>query len=225
MSEKRTYAILITAIIAAGFLVGLIVFLPAGTLFWLEGWIYLLMLMGFFLIMIIYFQKNNPDLLKSRMKAKPRERWDLIVTVVLSLAFFAVYMLPGLEAVRFNWTQMHPILEIIGFVLFVLSLVTLFIVMKENTFATKAVQVDEKTKVITTGPYKYVRHPMYVGFTLLIISTCFALGSFFALIPAGVFVACIFVRTHFEDKMLHEELEGYKEYAQKTKYRIIPGIW
>lgn len=225
MSEKLTYVKLTAAVIAAIFFIGLVIFLPAWTIFWLEGWIYLIIFTIFFFTMVIYFQKNNPGLLKSRMKAKPRERWDIVIMIFLSLAFVSAFIIPGFDAVRFRWSQMHPILEIMGFILLSLSLAIIFLVMRENTFASKAVRVDQETKVITTGPYKYVRHPMYVGFNLLFISHCFALGSYFSLIPASICVGLLFLRTHFEDKMLHEELEGYNEYAKKTRYRMIPWIW
>jgi protein-S-isoprenylcysteine O-methyltransferase Ste14 len=99
--------------------------------------------------------------------------------------------------------------------------------MEENTFLSRHVEIQEERghKVITTGPYRFVRHPMYIGTTILLLALPVALGSLYALIPAALCIIFMIIRTYLEDKTLHEELEGYTEYAQKTKYRLLPGIW
>jgi len=108
-----------------------------------------------------------------------------------------------------------------------LSLVLFFLVNRENTYLSRVVEVQEERghKVITTGPYKIVRHPMYFAIIILYICHCLALGSLYALIPCTGVIITIVIRNSYEDKMLHEQLEGYKEYAQKTRYKLLPGIW
>jgi protein-S-isoprenylcysteine O-methyltransferase Ste14 len=117
--------------------------------------------------------------------------------------------------------------KVICFILVAASFIWITLVIKENTFLSRFVEIQEARghKVITTGPYRFVRHPMYSGITVLLLSLPAALGSLFALIPAAFCIIFTIIRTGLEDKTLHEELEGYVEYAQKTKYRLFPGIW
>ncbi|MFX1388125.1 MAG: methyltransferase family protein, partial [Promethearchaeota archaeon] len=117
--------------------------------------------------------------------------------------------------------------EIIGIIGMSLGFIIIFLVMKENTFLSKTVEIQEDRghKVITTGPYRVVRHPMYSGFILFIVFYCFALGSLYSLIPTSLGVVGIIIRTVMEDRLLHKDLKGYKEYTQKTKKKLIPLIW
>jgi protein-S-isoprenylcysteine O-methyltransferase Ste14 len=207
--------------------IGLSIFLPAGTILWWEGWVYFIMLLSYFIIMLTYLSKKDPELLKKRTEMNIKERWDKIITFLLGLSFIALYIFPGFDAVRFQWTNIPIFIEIIGFIGFGFSLVFLFWVFRENTYLSRVVEVQEERghKVITTGPYKIVRHPMYLGFFFFTISHCFALGSLISLIPAVMFNITLSIRTRYEDKLLHERLDGYQEYAEETKYKLIPGVW
>jgi protein-S-isoprenylcysteine O-methyltransferase Ste14 len=131
----------------------------------------------------------------------------------------------GLDAVRYEWSQIPFTLKAAGFAGLIFSLVLTFLPMKENPYLTKIVVVQKDQKVITTGPYKYIRHPMYSGVIILFFALPLALGSLFALIPGIPLTIALIIRTCFEDKMLHEELPGYKEYARKTRYRLLPWVW
>ncbi|MFX0081727.1 MAG: methyltransferase family protein [Candidatus Hodarchaeota archaeon] len=207
-------------------LLGLGLFLPFGSFLWLEAWIYLGIFFTFFNIYILYFSKHDPEMLQKRAKPQFKEKWDKIVMLFMGFGFFPTFIIPGFEK-KYGWSNIPLLVEIIGFIGLILGLVIIFLVMKENTFLSKAVEIqkDRGHKVITSGPYRIVRHPMYLGFILFIVFYCLALGSLFSLIPAALGIVGIVIRTILEDRMLHKELEGYKEYAQKTKRKLIPWIW
>jgi protein-S-isoprenylcysteine O-methyltransferase Ste14 len=205
----------------------LALFLPAGTIFWLQGWIYIAIMITFSTSLLTYLSKKDPELLKSRAKTKTTESWDKKIGFIGTPFFIFMYILPGFDAVRFQWSKLPFYVNIIGFIGMIIAVVTFSLVLRENAYLSRVVEIQEERghKVITTGPYKIVRHPMYVAVIVLYISHCIALGSLFALIPCACIIITIIFRTIREDKMLHEQLDGYKEYAQKTRYKLIPGIW
>jgi len=208
-------------------ILGLALFWPAGTIFWWEAWAYLIIFLLFFIFYFSYLYKKDPELLKKRSERKLKEKWDKIIIIFLGLSFTAIFILPGFDAVRFQWSEVPLIGEIIGFIGVIFSLAIIFLVMRENTYLSRVIEIQKERghKVITTGPYRIVRHPMYVGFILYCLFHCLALGSLYSFIPAGFTIISIIIRTHYEDKLLHKELEGYEEYAHETKYKLIPGIW
>ena len=158
---------------------------------------------------------------------KSAKGWDKVLMFV-SLPFYIPYLIiPGFNAVRYQWSHVPVWVKSLCFVLIVASFLWITWIMKENTFLSRFVEIQEERghKVITTGPYRFVRHPMYIGASILLLALPVALGSLYALIPAAFTVVFTIIRTVLEDKTLHKELEGYVEYAQKTKYRLIPGIW
>ena len=209
-----------------------VLLLPAGTWRWWEGWAVIVLfglgagLLGAFL------SKHDPELLAERMKMSPvqpdQKRWDKLLTVLLYLAGIGMYVVPGFDVRRFAWSEPLPLwLELLAMVLFVPGFLWLRAVMKENTYLSHVVKLDEARHhhVITTGPYALVRHPMYCAVIVLVFAFPVALGSRWGLVPAGLLSAVLLVRTAMEDRTLHRELPGYPEYAAKTRYRLIPGIW
>jgi protein-S-isoprenylcysteine O-methyltransferase Ste14 len=162
-----------------------------------------------------------------KVTKKSAKGWDKVMTFV-SMPFYIPYLvLPGLDAVRYRWSHVPLWAKVACFIVIVASFLWISWIMKENTYLSRFVEIQEDRghKVITTGPYKFVRHPMYISAMILMIALPIALGSLYALIPMAFIIVFIIVRTHLEDKTLHRELEGYVEYAQKTKYRMLPGIW
>lgn len=205
-----------------------LVFVPAGTLKWPEAWILIVLYLCSVSGVVFWLRKNDPDLLKERMRRKKDvKRWDRIFMFFYISFLMLLLAVPGLDAVRFQWSNVPLVLKIIGFLGFIPGFVVGFWAMRENTYLSDAVRIQEDRghKVCTTGPYRYVRHPMYSGVILAIICFPFALGSYFALIPAFIIVALFVLRTSLEDRTLQAELEGYKEYAETVRYRLIPRLW
>lgn len=207
--------------------IALALFLPAGTIFWFQGWIYIIIMILFSTSLMTYLTKKDPDLLKARAKTKATESWDKKLGWIGTPFYILMYILPGFDAVRFRWSNLSLYINLIGFIGMILSVILFSLVLRENRYLSRVVEIQEERghRVITTGPYRIIRHPMYLAVIFLYISHCIALGSLFSLIPCAFIIIMIILRTVREDKMLHEQLEGYKEYAQKTRYKIIPGIW
>ena len=198
------------------------IFVPAGTLKWTEAWVFIILYTVAVSAAIIWMKKKEPGLLKERMgKKKDVKRWDKIFMAFYSIFLLVILILPGLDAVRFQW------LKILAFIGYIPGFGLAFWAMRENAFLSDVVRIQEDRghTVCTTGPYKYVRHPMYMGVILIMGCFPFSLGSMYSLIPAVIIVILFFIRTALEDKTLLHELPGYKEYAQKVRYRLIPGLW
>jgi len=228
MANKETSPRFIPKLVFFVLLQGAFLFLTAGTLHWPEAWIYL----GFFCVygtaIGVWLKKHDPELFHERAKIKiPKKSWDKIIGIGVGLFFIPVFIIPGFDAVRYGWSHVSVPVKIFGFILFAVSVTWTARVAKANTYLSRIVEIqkDRGHKVITTGPYRFVRHPMYLGSIGYIISIPLALGSLYALIPSALCVILLIVRTRFEDKALHSELEGYPEYAKKTRHRLFPGIW
>ena len=226
MGKQINKPILIFKFIIAIPIMIAILFWPAGTLKWTEAWIYIILQMSYSIFMALYFLKHNPEMIKTRMEMKlPPKLWDKILLSLVVITMTSLMVLPGLDAVRYQWSTIPLYLEVMGFIGFLISSYWIFLIMKENAFLLKTVEIQKNQKTITTGPYKYVRHPMYSSTIIMAFSIALALGSLYTLIPAALVSITMIIRTHFEDKMLQKELKGYKAYTKKTKYKILPGFW
>ncbi|NHJ02511.1 MAG: isoprenylcysteine carboxylmethyltransferase family protein [Candidatus Heimdallarchaeota archaeon] len=138
-----------------------------------------------------------------------------------------MFIVTAFDVCRYQWIAplVVPLFKYLGFAAFVCSLLIYMLVMKENSFLSRIVEIQEQQRVISTGPYAFVRHPMYLGNVFFVLSLPIALGSIIALVPALLFLICFIPRILFEERILIQELKGYKEYMRKVKYRIIPRIW
>lgn len=203
---------------------GLMFFLPAGTFNYWQAWVYTFILFSITTAMTIYLYKNDPALLERRMKFKERKEQQKWIITSSYPVFILVFILPGFDQ-RFGWSQMAPAVSIAADLLVLLSYGLIFLVFRENSYTSRVVEVSEGQKVIDTGPYAVVRHPMYCGTIMMYLLSPLALGSWVAAIPAPLLVAVIILRILDEEKTLAAELAGYREYMQKVKYRLIPGIW
>lgn len=219
---------LILRVLISLLLILAVFFIPAGTLRWPRAWIfiglYLSSVAGFY----VWTKKRDPGLLKERMSPpKSVKAWDRTIIRIYSLLLVGMIILTGLDAVRFRWSRLPLVWNIAGFGGLVLAMLLAFWATRENTFASQVVRIqnDRGHRVCSTGPYTHVRHPMYAGVILSIIFFPLALGSLYAFIPAGVIIGLFVLRTSLEDKILQEELPGYKEYVQKVRFKLIPGLW
>ena len=205
-------------------LTGVLIFLPAGTLCYLYGWILMgILFIPMFLAGIVMMIKN-PQLLAKRLSAKEKQKEQSVVVKLSGLMFVAGFVLAGL-GVRFNWYILPLGVVIGGSVLFLASYILYAEVLRENTYLSRTIQVQENQKVIDTGLYGIVRHPMYSATLLLFLSIPLVLGSLYALAVFLLYPFIIAKRIKNEEKLLEAELKGYSEYKQKVKYRLIPFIW
>jgi len=201
----------------------------AGTLDWPEAWLYMIFQFSFSATMAVWLKKNDPALLKDRMtflKSSARG-WDKAILWILAIVFIPFLFLPGMDAIRYRWSSVPFLLKVFGFTGILSALLLISWVTRVNTYLSHFVEIQKERchRVITTGPYRFIRHPMYIAVITLFVCIPLALGSLFALIPAALLIALIVIRTNFEDKTLNLELEGYKAYSDKVKYRLLPGIW
>ena len=229
MAEKGLLVKLILRFLFGLIFIGAVLFGTAGTFNWPEAWIYIVIQFGWSIAISVFLWNHDIELLKDRMKFTKRSAkgWDKVMTFV-SMPFYILYLvIPGFDAVRYQWSHVPVWAKVACFIMIIPSFMWISWIMKENTFLSRFVEIQEERghKVITTGPYRFVRHPMYISAMILMIVWPIALGSLYALIPTAFIVVFIIVRTFLEDKTLHKELEGYVEYAQKIKYRLLPGIW
>lgn len=204
-----------------------LIFWPAADIEWRQGWIFLLIFAVLVGISVGYLWFANPEIFVARSKIqKGTKSWDKAMMVFLLGSLVAIFPLAGLDH-RWHWSAMPNWLTILGFALFSLGFIASIWVYRVNKFAELGVRIQTERghKVIDTGPYVIVRHPLYLASLILIIGTPLALNSYWALIPAGVGTIVLGVRTAWEDRLLYEELEGYKEYASRVRYRLIPGVW
>ena len=214
----------ITKFLLGVVLVGVLVFLPAGTLNYLYGWIFMAILFVPMFIAGIVMMIKNPNLLKSRLQAKEKQKEQSLVVKLSGLMFLAGFIVAGL-GVRFNWFLLPKSVVIVASVVFLVAYLLYAEVLRENTYLSRTIEVQENQKVIDTGLYGVVRHPMYSVTLLLFLSMPLVLGSLFSFIIFLVYPFIIANRIKHEEAFLEKELEGYKEYKQKVKYRLIPFIW
>ena len=205
-------------------LVGLLIFLPAGTMQYPYGWLLVGLLFGPMLIAGFVMLAKSPGFLKKRLDAKEKQATQKGVLGAAGLMFIAGFVVAGLDF-RFGWSVMPRWVTIAASVLFLISYALYAEVMRENAYLSRTIKVEEGQTVVDTGLYGIVRHPMYAVTILLFMVMPLVLGSWYALIPFGFYPAIIIVRLKDEEDLLTKELPGYEAYKQKVKYRIIPFIW
>ena len=205
-------------------LVGALLFLPAGSFGYMNGWLFIGLLFVPILILGIVLLIKSPDLLKKRLGAKENEKTQKGVVALSALLFVAGFVVAGLDF-RFGWSKMPVFVVIIASVILLISYALYAEVMRENAYLSRTVEVQKDQKVVDTGLYGIVRHPMYAVTVWLFLSIPLVLGSWWALICFFPYVAVIVVRIHNEEKVLEAGLEGYAEYKKRVKYRILPFIW
>jgi protein-S-isoprenylcysteine O-methyltransferase Ste14 len=176
------------------------------------------------LFMMAWLFRNDPGLLERRVRIKEKEREQKIIIKIGSLVILTALVLPGFDR-RFGWSSVPPAVVIIADFLVLLAYGLIAVVFKKNRYASRVVEVENGQTVITSGPYRLVRHPMYLGVLIMYILSPLALGSYWAVLPALLLIFVLIARIRNEEKVLAAELGGYREYMQRVRYRLIPGIW
>ena len=201
-----------------------ILFVPAGTLAYWEAWLYLAILLIPMFVVFRYLLKNDPQLLERRMQMREREVAQRRIITLSYLYFLVAFTLPGFDR-RWGWSDVPPLVVIAADLVVMLGYGMFVLVLRENQYAARTIQVEQGQRVISSGPYALVRHPMYLGVTLMYLASPLALGSYWALLPALLIVPILVARIINEEKVLERDLAGYREYKQITRYRLLPGVW
>jgi protein-S-isoprenylcysteine O-methyltransferase Ste14 len=218
--RKRMLQVLLTHLVLAA-----ILFLSSGDLAWAWAWAYLGVGLGFLII--------NARILPAELiaeRGQPREnvkRWDRVLTSIAGLPTLAVPIVAGLHH-RYEWSpQLVPAIHLIGLALFALGQGLFSWAMASNRYFSTLVRIqkDRDHTVATGGPYRYIRHPGYAGYSVSFLGTSLALGSLWAVIPAGLMVSLLVLRASLEDRTLRDELPGYRQYSERVRYRLLPGVW
>jgi protein-S-isoprenylcysteine O-methyltransferase Ste14 len=204
-----------------------LLFLPAWTVYYWQAWIFLGVFSALVLAITIYLMKKDPKLLERRVSAGPaaeKEKSQKVIQFLAQLAFIAIIVFPAIDH-RFGWSAMPVAGVIVGNILVALGLYIVFLVFKENSFTSAVIEVGAEQKVISTGPYALVRHPMYAGAILMLLGVPLALGSWWGLLMIIPITLAIIWRLLDEEKFLAKNLPGYLEYKNKVKYRLLPFVW
>jgi protein-S-isoprenylcysteine O-methyltransferase Ste14 len=205
-----------------------LVFLPAGRLDWAPGWFFIAFVIVGFSASALILARVNPAIYRARSRFQPgTKRWDIILLWLMLPAMVAEVPLATLDAGRMLWSDVPRFIVVVGYVLLGASMALTTWAQAVNRFFEPGVRLQRERgqHVIRSGPYAFVRHPGYVGALMMFVGIPLALGSWWALIPAAWASAILLLRTSWEDALLHAELDGYEDYAQRTRFRLVPGIW
>jgi protein-S-isoprenylcysteine O-methyltransferase Ste14 len=218
--KRAVYLRMSLAIVAFG----LLFFLPAGTILYWKAWVYMSILFIPMTVVVSYLLRHDPELLERRLRIREKQTEQKKIVAVTFTIFLAAFLIPGFDK-RFGWSSVPAAAAlaadafvVLGYSLFVRSLL-------ENRYASRIIEVEEGQSVITTGPYAWIRHPMYLAITVIYLFSPLALGSYWGTIAAALVPIGMAARILNEEKLLLRELHGYQEYCLKTRYRLIPGIW
>jgi protein-S-isoprenylcysteine O-methyltransferase Ste14 len=203
-------------------------FLIAGRLTWWQGWALLLVFVTYLSILVWRLSKANPDLVQERnSSAEVAEAWDRVVMGIYTVFLVVLWVVSALDSGRYAWSVVPVGFQLLGWLLLVLAGVMIWHVMMMNAYLSSwaRIQEDRGQVVVQEGMYRYIRHPMYLGIMTAFLGIPLALSSWWALIPSMIIIGIFIYRTYREDKMLKDGLDGYIDYSQKVKYRLLPGIW
>jgi len=223
MLLKRTVAVFAVILV-----MDLLLFVPAGRLDWPEGWILSLLYGVCLLGYAVWGTLKTPELLKERSQVAENVKvWDKVIVAIYTVLLLITFVVAGLDVGRVRWSQMDLPWQVFGLVGMVLSGGLIFWTILTNAYLGRMVRIQEDRghQVVTSGPYRYVRHPMYVGIILLFPCMSLFLGSWWGLAPASLIAVLMVMRTALEDRTLQAELPGYAEYAERVRFRLLPGVW
>ena len=205
----------------------LLLFIPAGTASWFAAWVYLVLFSLYGAALTLWLLRHDPGLLEERMGVRPQKAWDKMFIAVLFVVFLIWLVLMPLDAVRFHWSRMAVWLQVVGAIVLSCSYYIFYLTYRENPYLSGVVRIqkDRGQTVVSTGPYRHVRHPMYAGGFLYFLGTALFLGSWYGVLFGPVFAGMLAVRAVLEERLLREQLKGYDAYMARVKYRFIPHVW
>lgn len=218
--KKMVYSRIITGLIVFAF----VLFVPAGSIFYWEGWMYYGVIFVPMFFALRYFLKHDPELLERRMKLREKETEQKTIITIAAFLYFIGFIIPGLDY-RFGWSNVPVWAVLLANGIVLVGYLIFFLTLRENRYASRVIEIVEGQKVITSGPYALVRHPMYFGIILMSLCTPLALGSYWALIAFLPLLPLLVLRIKNEEKILSRDLPGYREYCTLTRYRLLPLIW
>ena len=221
--------LLVQTVLCLG-VMAILLFVPAGTIRWTGAWIFLIETFVISVVFGLWLARHDPALLKERLRPPIQEGQsiqDKIVTGLLVLLFFGWFAFMALDAVRFQWSSVPAWLQVPGASGVFVACYIGYLTLRENTFAAPVVKIQKERAhtVITSGPYRFVRHPMYAGMIFYLFFTPLLLGSWWGLLWGLVLLGLFAIRIQIEEGTLRRELLGYNEYAERVRYRLIPGVW
>ncbi len=222
LAAKALFSVLLLAVVMC-----VVLFLTAGTVNYWQAWVYVLIFTIASLLTTIYLIRNDTELLKRRMRGGPtaeKRASQRVIMFFTSLAFIGLLVVPALDR-RFGWSTVPFYVLIAGDVLVAIGFYFIFLVYRENTYTSATIEVAANQKVIESGPYAKVRHPMYASALLYLLGTPLALGSYWGLLLFVAMIPLLIWRLIDEEKVLTRDLEGYRQYQQRVRYRLVPRVW
>jgi protein-S-isoprenylcysteine O-methyltransferase Ste14 len=204
--------------------IGLVLLLPAGTFAYWQAYVYFGSILSPAIIVLLYFLKHDPELIERRLRTREKLPVQQTVIGMLAALVLGVFILCGLDR-RFGWSEVAVPVVLLADVLVVTGYLSIAYVMKINSYASRIIEVEEDQQLVKTGPYSRLRHPMYSGVLLMYLATPVALGSWWGLLPVAVLPLLLVIRIRDEEKLLREELAGYREYCEEVRWRLLPWVW
>lgn len=204
-----------------------LIFLPAGTLGYLQAWVYLITFSVSVILITVYLYISDPELLKRRLKAGPvaeKEKSQKAIQAWANLFFCLVFLVAGFDH-RYHWSAVPFLISLVADLFVMLGFGIVFLAFRENSYTSGVIEVAAGQQVISTGPYRFIRHPMYSGAILMMLASPVALGSYWAVLCVIPLIFSIILRLFNEEEFLSKDLPGYIEYCRKVRYRLIPLIW
>jgi len=202
----------------------LVILLPAGTFNFWQVYVYFGVVILFACCAHVYLSTYNPELLARRLQEKEKEAVQKIAILIISTAMLFTYLLAGFDK-RFGWSEVSMGSQLAGFFLILVAYYLIFRVLKINSFAARTIEIQDRQKVVDSGPYALVRHPMYSGFMVFYLGTPLALASWWAMAPIFLMLVGFSIRISNEEAVLRAQLDGYLAYCQRTRWRLLPGVW
>jgi protein-S-isoprenylcysteine O-methyltransferase Ste14 len=222
LTAKAWLALALLAVV-----MGLLLFVPAGTVRWWQAWAFLAVFFGASALHTLYLVNHDPGLLQRRLRGGPtaeRKPAQKVIMLFTSIGFIALLVVPALDR-RFDWSAVPSAVAVAGDVLVAIAYYVIYLVFRENSFAAAIVYVAADQKLVSTGPYAVVRHPMYAGALLYVLGMPLALGSYWAFFAVAAMLPFLLWRLFDEEKVLANELPGYAQYQSEVRWRLIPGIF